>query len=658
MALFLHACHHLAGMARMHAVIAGRCSEQHRWIAHVLAHVLVRRISLQEVPVVCVGIAVFSHPRRTGQQLVIALHVQQRHLADHSTEQLRIHHGHVAHQQATIAAALDAQVLGRGDIARNQVFGHRREVFIGFVAVGFQCRLMPTRSIFAAATDVGDHIHPALAKPGPTHACGIIRRQRHFEAAIPIQQRRIFSVAHPIFLRHHEIGHAGAVFTGSELLADFMLAGIEEARQLLQFFRRFADRSQQQRGRGQIVGDGHEIVVGFIGIHGADADRAESRRSGQRRAGPAVLSGRQHIQAVFDVFQHVEDDVVLGHRTAGQRGVLRRLEQYIEISGARQKRIETDRQQATGLVVPSADCPRLAQLHAQPFTERAFLGAVRQIELEQCAVLAAQVQLVGVEGQAAVNEVTLEARRVVPVGADRNVGFLAFIHGPGRGHRRAALPFLGDARIAGAGHGSGSEVGTDIDSIGVDPADLTLGLGPRETAGDEGLVGDVELAGHIGIGTATRQRNQAAVVSRAQTIGAAPDPIDAFGLAQRIDIEQHFPAWRFLAVLGQSRAAPDALWIVFVAPEVVVETTHLADVGNTGVGIKNFQQAAAQGGETRIAGQLPFGDGIAGTHPIQGLGVFYSLQPKIWIFIHVLGSGRSHKNGGQHQDGKAHAFDS
>ena len=49
--------------------------------------------------------------------------------------------------------------------------------------------------------------------------------------------------------------------------------------------------------------------------------------------------------------------------------------------------------------------------------------------------------------------------------------------------------------------------------------------------------------GNIGIGTAARQRNQAAVVGRTQTIGTAPDPIDALGFAERIDIEQHFPLW-------------------------------------------------------------------------------------------------------------------
>jgi hypothetical protein len=57
-----------------------------------------------------VRVAVLGHPRGAGQQLVVALHVQQRHLADHRAEQIGVLHQHVAGQQAAVAAALDAQV--------------------------------------------------------------------------------------------------------------------------------------------------------------------------------------------------------------------------------------------------------------------------------------------------------------------------------------------------------------------------------------------------------------------------------------------------------------------------------------------------------------------------------------------------------------------
>ena len=82
-----------------------------------------------------VRVAVLGHPRRAGQQVAVALHVQQRHLHHDRAEQLRVLRQHVADQQAAVAAALDAEVLGRGDLARDQVLGDRGEVLVGLVPV-------------------------------------------------------------------------------------------------------------------------------------------------------------------------------------------------------------------------------------------------------------------------------------------------------------------------------------------------------------------------------------------------------------------------------------------------------------------------------------------------------------------------------------------
>src|SRR3546814_10820618 len=59
------------------------------------------------------------------------------------------------------------------------------------------------------------------------------------------------------------------------------------------------------------------------------------------------------------------------------------------------------------------------------------------------------VQFVVVEGERAVHEVALVAGRVVVAGADRHVGGLAFVNQRRRLERRAALPLLDDARVAG-----------------------------------------------------------------------------------------------------------------------------------------------------------------------------------------------------------------
>src|SRR3546814_9192952 len=68
------------------------------------------------------------------------------------------------------------------------------------------------------------------------------------------------------------------------------------------------------------------------------------------------------------------------------------------------------------------------------------------------------------------------------------------------------------------------------------------------------LRGQVELAGHVGVGAAARERDQAAFVVRAQAVGAVPDPVLAFGLVQRVEGEQGFPLRLVLAVLLERRS--------------------------------------------------------------------------------------------------------
>jgi hypothetical protein len=74
---------------------------------------------------------------------VVAPHVQQRHLADHGAEQLGPLQHHRAHQQAAVAAALDAQVRGLVTPLRDQVLGHGREVVVALLLVGLQRGLVP-----------------------------------------------------------------------------------------------------------------------------------------------------------------------------------------------------------------------------------------------------------------------------------------------------------------------------------------------------------------------------------------------------------------------------------------------------------------------------------------------------------------------------------
>ena len=98
-------------------------------------------------------------------------------------------------EQAAVAAAHDAEVLGRRHLALDQVLGHGDEVLVGLVAVLLQRRLVPLRAELAAAADVGDDDtrRPSPATPRrPVPA--VAGRQRDLEAAVAVEQRRVRAV--------------------------------------------------------------------------------------------------------------------------------------------------------------------------------------------------------------------------------------------------------------------------------------------------------------------------------------------------------------------------------------------------------------------------------------------------------------------------------
>ena len=365
----------------------------------------------------------------------------------------------------------------------------------------------------------------------------------------------------------------------------------------------------------------------------------------------------QHGESVLDVVEHVEHQVVGGEGGADQGGGFRRLEQHVELAPAGHELVEVRRQQRAGRVGPAIDFPRFAQRQAQPLALHGLLRRVRRVHLGQAAVFAAQVDLVVVEGDVAADELALETRGVVATGRDVHVVGLALVDHLGRFHRRAALPFLDDARVAGFGQRALAEVGVDEHGVAVDPLQAALGLGAEEAVFHPRLVVQVELAGDVGVGAAARERDQAAVVVRAQAVRAVPDPVLVLFGVERVQVQQQLPLRSVLAVLLQRGAAPDAALVVLVAPEVVVVVAHLADAGDALVGVVDVQQLGLERAEFIGVGQLGLGDGVLLAHPGQRLVAGHFLQPLVWIGCHrgtsVLGLGRAAGQADGDRGGKA-----
>ena len=319
--------------------------------------------------------------------------------------------------------------------------------------------------------------------------------------------------------------------------------------------------------------------------------------------------------------------MILGPGVRVQRGMRVRFEQHGEVALARHEVVELRRQQRAGGVGGAVDGPRRAGPYQQPIAVGVGLRVGRYLDAGQLA-LDALVQVAVIEIPGDGNEVALIARRAVVVRADREVARLALVHRAGRRQRRAALPFLGDARVARFGHRAGAEVGTDVEGVLVDPADLAFRYRQREAALHERLVRNAELAHHGRIAAVRRQRNQAAFVRRLQAFHVLEHPARVLGLVQRVDVQQHLPRRLGLAVFGQRGAPPDAARVRLVAPEVVQVVAHAVDVGDACFGVEHFENAVAGACELGVVDELFRGSRVLLLHPVQRAGAVDVFQPQ------------------------------
>ncbi|MNS88163.1 hypothetical protein D3C72_1221270 [compost metagenome] len=202
------------------------------------------------------------------------------------------------------------------------------------------------------------------------------------------------------------------------------------------------------------------------------------------------------------------------------------------------------------------------------------------------------------------------------------VGLLAAIDLGGVGQRVAALEGFDDEGIARLRHRAGTEVGGDQQGVAIQPGQAMLALGDDESALDEGLGGQVELAHDHGVLAAVRQVDQAAGLVRRQAVGALEHPVLALGLGQGVDVQQGLPLGLGGAIAGQGRAAPDPLRVGRVLPEVAKALAEEADAGDAVGGRQDGFGLLAEGFVAAVAGQgrqglvVRSGDEGAGLGPV------------------------------------------
>ena len=203
------------------------------------------------------------------------------------------------------------------------------------------------------------------------------------------------------------------------------------------------------------------------------ADRTERRRATERFVLPLrsrVARWRQNFLTTCDVVEQIQYQVVPRPRIIRERCRIARREQRGEFTLAGHEIIEMCRQQRAARVRRPPNGPRRAQLHEQPFAVRVDDRIERHVDLGQRAILAAHERFAGEKIDRTLHEVTLEARRLIARRGRGDIVLVRFVDRRCGGERRAAFPFLCDARIARLRHRAWAEIGADVDAIGVDPA--------------------------------------------------------------------------------------------------------------------------------------------------------------------------------------------
>ena len=316
-----------------------------------------------------------------------------------------------------------------------------------------------------------------------------------------------------------------------------------------------------------------------------------------------------------------------------RKQVARRLEQHGKTALAGEQRIDIDDQESARLEALPGGGPIGAQIEDEPVALDMEISVRRNVDLPANAALLLDIEHAVEEVRPADETGARMAGAVLVPTRGQHLGPLAGEHDRGLLERRAALPAAHGAGVARRGlERLAAERGRYQERAVVDPGRAALGLGQEEAAIDEALGGEVELADHHGIGAAARQLHQAAPVRRRQRGAAMPHPILAFGPRQRVEIENDLPVGRAGAIARERGAAPEALGVLLVPPEIVEQAAALNDPGNAIGRVQDVEHRDPVLLEPGIAERIP-GLGVAGLDPGARLRRVDLFQPSIRIVI-------------------------
>ena len=143
-------------------------------------YVLIGRVGVE--PLELLGVfrrAVLGDPQLGDLEILIAQHVEQRHLADDGSEQVGPLRDHHAHQQAAIAAATNGHVLLVGVTLFLQILGRGDEVVEHILLLIEHAGAMPVLAELGAAAQVRHGKDAAAIEPGKERSCRTLASGSH-----------------------------------------------------------------------------------------------------------------------------------------------------------------------------------------------------------------------------------------------------------------------------------------------------------------------------------------------------------------------------------------------------------------------------------------------------------------------------------------------